>query len=377
MLFRSRAFMRKHNLADARALQTYFNQRLLKIVTKRHKHMEGWDEVLTPGLPKTVVIQSWRGQESLWQAAREGYQGLLSAGYYLDLMQPASQHYAVDPMKLPQETIDRLQKDNQPIPPPLTAEQAKFILGGEAAMWEELADAENLDLKLWPRLACIAERFWSPESLTDTDSMYRRLALVNRWLEYLGTTQRSAPELMRQRLAGEMSYQPLDEFASLLEPVKGYSRHAQHYSNLTPLNRLVDAIAPESNASREFRDAVDRFLASPSDRPAGDALRSQLAGWSATVQRVLPILQHNSLLTENVEAANALATLCQTGQDALAYLTGASASPIPADWHDRSAAAVAEAAKRHDDILLPIAPGIQKLVDAASHEQPPAHSALR
>ena len=51
-----------------------------------------------PILPKTIVVQSWRGQESLAAAAKQGYRGLLSFGYYLDLMWPAARHYAVDPM---------------------------------------------------------------------------------------------------------------------------------------------------------------------------------------------------------------------------------------------------------------------------------------
>jgi hexosaminidase len=361
---RIRAFMSKHHLADGAALQTYFNQRLVKIVSKHHKHTEGWDEVLAPDLPKTVIIQSWRGQESLWQAARERYQGILSAGYYLDLMQPASAHYAVDPMKLPPETIERLQKKNQPIPPELTPEQQKFILGGEAAMWEEIATAENLDAKLWPRLAAIAERFWSPESVTDPASMYRRLETANHWLEWLGLTQGANLELMRQRLAGDFPVQPLDLFASLLEPVKGYARHAERYNIFTPFNRLVDAIPPESNAAREFRAAVDRYLALPKDQRNSAALRNQLAAWSANVHQVRPMLQANSLLTENIEAADALAALCRAGQDSLSYLDGGAANLAPADWKQRTQSAVDDASKRKGDILIPISPGIQKLIDA-------------
>ncbi|HEX3684889.1 MAG TPA: beta-N-acetylhexosaminidase [Bryobacteraceae bacterium] len=367
---RIRAFMAKHHLADGPALQTYFNQRLVKIVAKHHKHMEGWDEVLTPGLPKTVIVQSWRGQESLWQAAREGYQGILSAGYYLDLMQPASEHYAVDPMKLPPETVDRLQKKNQPIPPALTPEQQKFILGGEAAMWEELATAENLDAKLWPRLAAIAERFWSPESVADPASMYRRLEITNHWLEWLGLTQRSNLELMRQRLAGDFPVQPLDVFASLLEPVKGYARHAERYNIFTPFNRLVDAIPPESNPAREFRDAVDQYLALSKDQRNGAALLKRLATWADNLERVRPMLQANSLLTENIEAADALAALCRAGQDSLSYLDAGAAAPAAPDWKQRAQTAVAEAAKRKGDILIMLAPAIQKLVDAVPAATP-------
>ena len=62
------------------------------------KIMIGWDEVLDPNSPKDIVIQSWRGQQSLAAAAKQGYRGLLSYGYYIDLMWPAWRHYAIDPM---------------------------------------------------------------------------------------------------------------------------------------------------------------------------------------------------------------------------------------------------------------------------------------
>ncbi|MBV9343295.1 MAG: family 20 glycosylhydrolase, partial [Acidobacteria bacterium] len=91
-------FMRAHGLNNNADLQAYFNTRLEKIVAKHGKVMEGWDEILRPDLPKNIVIQSWRGQQSLADAVRQGYRGLLSSGYYLDLMSPAAAHYAVDPL---------------------------------------------------------------------------------------------------------------------------------------------------------------------------------------------------------------------------------------------------------------------------------------
>ena len=107
-------------------------------------------------------------------------------------------------------------------------------------MWEELATEENIDAKLWPRLAAIAERFWSAASVTDVDSMYRRLAATSQWLETLGLEHRGGPRQMLKRLAGDSDPAQLEEFASVLEPVKGYARHRNHkYSMLEPFNRLV------------------------------------------------------------------------------------------------------------------------------------------
>jgi hexosaminidase len=345
---RIQAFMRKHALANPAALQAYFNKRVLKIVAKHHKHMEGWDEILNPDLPKSIVIQSWRGQKSLAQAAQEGYQGILSAGYYLDLMQPASQHYAVDPMK--GETAN------------LTPEQKKRILGGEAAMWEELATPENLDAKLWPRLAAIAERLWSPESITDLPSMYQRLEITNRWLEWLGLTQRSNLELMRQRLAGTHPVKPLDTFASVLEPVKGYARHAENYTSFTPLNRLVDSIPPESDAARDFRNAVDAYLAGPKQEADTEPLQKKLAMWSDNAKAVRPTLESNSLLLENISVADSLVRLCQAGQEAFSSLSSQKAAN--SDWKQRNLAAIGDATKPQANMLIQIAPAIQKLVEA-------------
>ena len=91
-------FIRAHDLKGNAGLQLYFNKKLQGIVSKHGKSMVGWDEVLDPTLPKDIVIQSWRGQASLAEAAKQGYRGILSNGYYLDLGWSAARHYAVDPM---------------------------------------------------------------------------------------------------------------------------------------------------------------------------------------------------------------------------------------------------------------------------------------
>lgn len=346
-----RAYMKAHHIAHAAELQALFNKRVEKILAHYHKRMEGWDEILQPGLPKTILIQSWRGEKSLAAAAREGYPGILSAGYYLDLMQPASQHYAVDPLH--GEAAD------------LTPEQKKLILGGEAAMWEELATAENLDSRLWPRLAAIAERLWSPESVSDPANMYERLAEVNRWLEWLGLSQRANLDLMLRRLvspdngAFDGNLDALRAFASAFEPVKGYERHRNHYGAISSFNRLVDGIPPESDAAREFRDAVDRYLSDKT--PAGaDALKKQLARWSQTAADIRQLLESNSLLNEDLPLADALTALCKAGDEALTYSTGGA----PEGWKQNTAATLKDANAHHASLSIAIGSAIQKLVDA-------------
>src|SRR6266436_1478341 len=185
------AFMKAHGIKNNEALQAYFSGRVQKLVTKHGKIVVGWDEVLVPGVPKDIVIQSWRGQASLAQAAKQGYRGILSNGYYLDLGWSAARHYAVDPMGGDAAN--------------LSAEEKQRILGGESCMWAEYVSPENVDSRIWPRNSAIAERLWSPQEVRDPASMYARLDFVTARLEWLGLTHRSVSRHMLQRLAGSAS----------------------------------------------------------------------------------------------------------------------------------------------------------------------------
>ena len=242
------AFKQAHGLKDNNDLQAYFNQRVQKIVAKHGKTMLGWDEILRPDLPKDIVIQSWRGPDSLAQAAKQGYRGLLSSGFYIDLMWSAERHYATEPLSGAAAN--------------LTPEEQKRILGGEACMWSEYVSPENIDSRIWPRTAAIAERLWSPQDVRDVNSMYQRMAVTSRWLDGLGLTHNSSYDPMLRRIAGTDNIAALKALADVLEPVKDYTREETAPAPATsasPLNRVVDAVRPESATARQFAEAVNEL----------------------------------------------------------------------------------------------------------------------
>lgn len=99
-------FMQQQQLATPQQLHSYFNRRLQQILQQLNKRMIGWDEVLDSELPTSVLVQSWRGRESLYKAAQAGHPAILSTGFYLDQPQFASFHYRNDPLPKPATSPD-------------------------------------------------------------------------------------------------------------------------------------------------------------------------------------------------------------------------------------------------------------------------------
>ena len=258
---RIQAYMKAHGLKDTAALQTYFNQQLLPILKQHGKHMVGWDEIFAPGLPKDVVIQSWRGFDSLAATARQGYQGILSAGYYLDF---TDEHYLVDPV---------------PAGRNLTTEQEARILGGEACLWAEHTVPGNIDSRLWPRTAVIAERLWSPQNVNDIDDMYRRLRVESLRLETLGLSHLATQDIGLRQLAGITAIGPLQTVASVLEPISWQLQgRLQHTTQLTPMDHLVDALTPNPPSRHEMQRLVREYLAHR-DAATRERLAAIFAAW--------------------------------------------------------------------------------------------------
>ena len=48
-----------------------------------------------------------------------------------------------------------------------SAEQCDLVLGGEGQMWGEMVDGSDLQQTVWPRLAVMGEKLWSPRAATE------------------------------------------------------------------------------------------------------------------------------------------------------------------------------------------------------------------
>ncbi|MBP7460073.1 MAG: family 20 glycosylhydrolase [Candidatus Delongbacteria bacterium] len=345
-------FMKKHNIPDNHALQAYFNQRILKILTQCGKKMVGWDEILHPDMPTSIVVHSWRGPQYMMESAQKGYNGILSNGYYVDLIQPAHFHYL-----------------NDPVPPKaeLKPEELARILGGEATMWSELVTPENVDSRIWPRTAAIAERFWSSASVCDVDDMYRRLEVIEYQLEEVGLTHRKNYEMMLRRLSRDTDITAVKTLVDIIEPLKIYDRHQQGvtYTSYSPLTRAVDAARPESLIAGHFSRLVDEFIKKPNPELAAQ-INPWLELWKSNhtafiqTSRISPILREMDSMSSDLAS---LATISQESLEAILSVRSMSQS-----WQENAKSVFQKAKPSRGQAELMVIVPMERLMEAVMIE---------
>lgn len=248
---RVKAFMHTNNMKDAHDVQAYFNQRVEKIVRSYGKRMIGWDEVLACKPSPTTIIQSWRGEEYMEKAKREGYDVVRSNGYYLDHTFTAGEYYSRTLKK--NENKDSTQGN---------------IIGLEAAMWSELVDSITLESRVWPNTAAVAELSWNATLTSDTINLYKRLIPFSQRATVAGLRHESYIHTMIKPLKLEKEEDEIHLICSYLKPVSGYARHKQiknkeGYDISVPLNTVADMAKPTAELYMEFVLEVDAFKKNP------------------------------------------------------------------------------------------------------------------
>jgi hexosaminidase len=299
-------FKKDNNLANNHDLQTYFNMKLIPMLKKHNKKLMGWEEIMTENMSKDAIIHAWRGtnegQEAggaLIKAAKNGYNTVLSNGYYIDLMLGLESHYLNDP--IPKKII-------------LTPEEKARVLGGEAAMWSELVTPLNIDSRIWPRTAAIAERLWSNAEVNDMNSLRKRLKTISFRLEELGITHIRNKEVILRNISNNQDTRALNDFSNLCEPLKNYKRNGggKKYRMHSPLTLFADACNADASEALDFNVAVKAYLADKSKEnkvvvtdffKKWIAMNSDLIALSANaplVQSVLPLSKSLSDISDQL-----------------------------------------------------------------------------
>jgi len=248
---------------------------------------------------------------------------------------------------------------------PLTEDQRKNLLGGEACMWTEAADSVTLESRIWPRTGAIAEKLWSPSQLTDDSSdMYRRLLVLNELLGTLGLRHRSYRErLVLNRV--EESYQvPLNHLIDVLQEDLLFNRMAIYdppFDVETPLNRVVDAAAPESYTSIRFERKVDEFLKTK-EEGLKEEIKEQLEVWASIQEQLEPAIELYPFLEEVGPHADHLSRLAEL---ALVILDNPRDPSVPDAKLD---ALLVDARKAYGGTLLSVVSGLERIIKETGQE---------
>ncbi|HPV77631.1 MAG TPA: family 20 glycosylhydrolase, partial [Gemmatimonadaceae bacterium] len=276
--------------------------------------------------------------------------GILSAPWYLDHIKPATEYYTADPVPQYDE---------------LTPAQQRLIIGGEACIWAEFITAETADSRIWPRLGAVAERLWSPRTVTDVADMYRRLDILTDRLEGLGLRVRSHPARMLATIAPGFDTAPVESlFTAVQPPSFGQSANGIRPNQWHPLTRLVDAARPDPDGRWLTERLVRRVARDPNDAAARDSLLVLFERWSLLLPRVEALGARSPTMAQGVAAARALARSAVIGTEAIGFL--AAGRQAPAAW----AAAAAAELKRYDApqglLRVAIVGEVRKLLAMAS-----------
>jgi len=152
----------------------YFVNRSQSVARGYGRDVVGWEEIwdhFGTELDKSTIIHQWLpGSTIAQQATAAGYRVLWSTDgvWYLD------------GLSVTWETM-YVQEPCTGIPDNLCIE---YVLGGGGEMWGETVDTSDLQQTVWPRLAAIGERLWSPKTIVSTQNAEPRYAsfrcLLNR-----------------------------------------------------------------------------------------------------------------------------------------------------------------------------------------------------
>ena len=342
-----KTFMKKNNIPNNHALQDYFLGRVSKIFQKYHKKIVGWEEVMRQSSSTGTIIQTWREDKVLEEAVRKGYHVIVSRGYYIDLMYSAENHYE----------NDVIPKNLQ-----LSEKETKQILGAEATMWTEFVTPENIDSRIWPRTAAIAERFWSNDNVNDVRDMYRRLDVMSFRLEELGLTHQKNGEMMLRRLTNNADVAALKTFIDVVEPLKEYQRFdkGKDFASYSSYGRVMDAATADARSARVFSWLVNDYLADTTKKLLLDTVASYLKIWKQNHAELIKTIRMSPMLQEIESLSKDLASVAAIGSEAVEMIR--SNKRADAHWVKNSLATLQKAKEQRGQCELMVLVPIEKLV---------------
>lgn len=184
------ARIKAEHLNNEAELQSYFIQRVEKILSAKGKKMIGWDEILEGGLAESATVMSWQGETGGIAAARLQHDVLMSPNSvcYFDYYQADSQK---EPLAFGGLTTLETVYHYNPVPSILRPDEQAHILGIQACVRTEyIPFAQQAEYMIFPRLCALSEVGWSLPEKKDFSGFMHRLRQHESKLKSLGVNYR-------------------------------------------------------------------------------------------------------------------------------------------------------------------------------------------
>lgn len=181
------ALAKSLSMESPAGLQAWITERIVSLLGKLGKRAVGWDEILHPGLDKSAAVMDWRLKGNGQKAAGEGHDVIRTPHWnlYFDYTQLLKDDPVPYPRHVPPVPVSKVYgfSPREDIAQPFHGR----ILGAQCCNWSEwTCTGEELEWKIWPRAAAMAEVLWLDCKDRDYDEFEPRLKAFRDRLVSLG-----------------------------------------------------------------------------------------------------------------------------------------------------------------------------------------------
>ena len=149
----------------------------------------------------------------------------------------------------------------------------------------------------------------------------------------------------------------------MVQPPRLYERQElRTFTDFTPLNRLDDAVPPESDTAREFNQIAKRIALGKADAQEWQPARQWLVLWRDNDAKLQPLLARSYLTQDLAPVSRNLSRVAEIGLQALDDLH--EDRLVSADLRQRNIEFLKASAKPQAVLLLMVAPSVELLVQA-------------
>ena len=176
------------NISAEQELQCYVTARIQQFLNDRGRKIIGWDEILEGDLAAGATVMSWRGTEGGIEAARRGFDVVMTPNSHMYIDYYQSQERDKEPLCIGGlVTVEKLYS-YEPYDGMVPGTE-DHILGVQANLWTEyVTTPEFLEYMLLPRMCALSEVQWCNADRKDYARFDASLDHTFQMLDVMGYT---------------------------------------------------------------------------------------------------------------------------------------------------------------------------------------------